>query len=81
MYYIWPENVRLWQIWQHCQTLWRVGVQGREGLDRPGLWTQLHEVDRIKPRKSKEVWGCMLAMERAALDVWAKQREKQQDEK
>lgn len=75
MFYLWPECNALWTLWGSCQTLWRKGVQGREGLDYAGLCAYLREVARIKPRKFQEVFACLQAMERAALDEWAKQSE------
>jgi hypothetical protein len=74
--YLWPCNVRVWGLWQHIQTLWRSGVGGREGLDYAGLAVYLRDVARIKPRHFPDTFTCIQAMERAALDEWAKQREK-----
>ena len=51
-------------------------MQGREGLDYPGVTDYLRNVARIRPRKMAEVYGCLQAMERAALEEWANQREK-----
>lgn len=75
-FWLWPDNTHIWQVWQRCQTLWRVGMAGRDGLDYAGLCAYLREVERIKPRKFTEVFTCLQAMEYAALDEWAKQREK-----
>lgn len=75
-FYLWPETVGVWSVWHRIQTLWRVGTSGREGLDYAGLCAYLREVERIKPRKFAEAFACMQAMERAALEEWAKQREK-----
>ena len=51
-------------------------MAGRDGLDYAGLCAYLREVERIKPRKFAEVFACLQAMERAALEEWAKQSEK-----
>jgi len=75
-FYIWPDNLGVWSIWHRCQTLWRVGMQGRDGLDYAGLCVYLREVERVKPRKFSEIFACLQAMELAALDEWARQREK-----
>lgn len=66
----------VWSVWQRIQTLWRIGMGGREGLDYASLCAYLREVERIKPRKFPEVFACLQAMERASLEEWAKQREK-----
>jgi hypothetical protein len=76
-FFLWPENVGVWSVWHRCQTLWRVGVYGRDGLDYAGLCAYLREVERIKPRKFPQVFACLQAMEFAALDEWARQREQQ----
>ena len=75
-YYLWPCNVEVWSLWWRIQTQWRVGAQGREGLNYPGVTDYLRNVARIRPRKMAQVYGCIQAMERAALDEWAKQRKK-----
>jgi hypothetical protein len=75
-FYFWPESLPLWAIWQCIQTLWRVGMQGREGLDYAGLCVYLREVERIKPRRFAETFACLQAMEQAALVEWAKQAKK-----
>lgn len=80
-FYLWPECVPLWGIWQRCQTLWRCGMNGRDGLDYAGLTAYLREVERIKPRAFVESFRCIQAMEIAALNEYAKQREKQQNSK
>ena len=66
----------MWSLWWRIQTQWRVGAQGREGLNYPGVTDYLRNVARIRPRKMAQVYGCIQAMERAALDEWAKQRKK-----
>jgi len=73
--YLWPCNVRVWGLWQPIQTLWRSSMGGREGLDYSGLAVYLREVARIKPRHFTETFQLIQAMESAALDEWAKQRQ------
>lgn len=51
-------------------------MAGRDGLDYAGLCAYLREVERIKPRKFADTFACLQAMEHAALEEWAKQREK-----
>jgi hypothetical protein len=73
--YLWPCNVRVWGLWQRIQTLWRSNAGGREGLDYSGLAVYLRSVARIKPRHFAETFQLIQAMETAALDEWAKQRQ------
>lgn len=74
IFYLWPCNVEVWSIWWRIQTQWRIGVQGREGLDYKGVGYYLREIARIRPRKIPEVFACLQAMERAACEEWDKQR-------
>ncbi len=73
--YLWPCNVRVWNIWQRIQTLWRSGMGGREGLDYAGLTAYLRDVERIRQRRFAETFALIQAMESASLDEWAKQRQ------
>ena len=72
--YLWPCNVRVWNIWHRIQTQWRTGgMGGRTGLDYDALATYLRQVERIRPtREWGEIWIGLQAMECAALDEWAK---------
>lgn len=73
-FHLWPESAPIWRLWFLLQTQWRSGMQGRDGLDYTGVCTYLREVARIKPRHFADTFGCIQAMESAALDAWAKQR-------
>lgn len=73
--YLWPCNVRVWGLWSRIQRLWRTSIGGREGLDYAGLSAYLRDVARIKPRHFAETFELIQAMESAALDEWAKQRQ------
>lgn len=75
-HHLWPENVALWGIWLSLQTQWRVGMNGREGLNYAGVVAYLGEVARIRPRQFVQAFGCIQAMESAALNAWAQQRDK-----
>lgn len=72
--YLWPCNVRAWNIWQQVQTQWRVGMAGREGLDYGCVAAYLASVPGLRPKAHAELWAGLRAMERAALEVWAEQR-------
>lgn len=75
--YLWPCNVHTFNIWQGVQTQWRVGgMGGRTGLDYDAVATYMREVCRIKPtRRWGEIWIGLQAMEIAALNEYAEQRE------
>lgn len=77
-FYLWPCNQLVWALWWRIQSQWRIGMQGREGLDYQGVTAYLREVARIRPRQLNEVFGALQAMERAAMREWDKQRAEQQ---
>lgn len=74
--YLWPDCVRAWGCWMGVQTQWRVGMAGATGLDYAGVRAFLDEQDLGDERL--EVFSCIQACERATLDVWAEQRERDQ---
>ena len=78
--YLWPDNVRAWSCWQGVQTQWRVGMGGATGLDYAGVRAFLDEQD-LQRDERREVFAGIQACERATLDVWAEQREREQQER
>lgn len=74
--YLWPDNVVAWNCWQGVQTQWRVGMGGATGLDYAGVRAYLDEADLGDERRG--VFAGIQACERATLDVWAEQREREQ---
>lgn len=75
VFYLWPECLPAWGLWQRLQTQWRSGMNGRDGLDYAGVSAYLREVARIKPRDFAQTFAQIQAMETASLKEWAKQRE------
>lgn len=73
--YLWPSNVRMYDLWGELQTQWVVSMHGREGLNYDSVIRYLREVAHIRPRRLPEVVGCIRILERTALDVWNEQRE------
>ena len=76
--YLWPCNVRMYDLWRELQTQWVVSMHGREGLNYDSVIRYLREVAHIRPRRLPEVVGCIRTLERTALDVWNEQREQRQ---
>ena len=74
--YLWPDCVRAWECWMGVQTQWRVGMAGASGLDYAGVRAFLDEQDLGDDRR--EVFAGIQACERATLEVWAEQRERDQ---
>lgn len=71
MFYLWPCNLRVFNIWHGIQTQWHVGMGGRTGLDYAGVLAYLREVLRIKPREVPQIFSSLQAMEFAALQAWS----------
>lgn len=62
-------------VFQSMSTQWRMGMNGPTGLDYnvlPELWRRME----IKKRERNQVFADLQEMERAALSVMARQREK-----
>lgn len=78
--YLWPDNVRAWSCWQGVQTQWRVGMGGATGLDYAGVRAFLDEQD-LQCDERRDVFAGIQACERATLEVWAEQREREQQER
>lgn len=75
--FLWPDNLVAWQCWQGVQTQWRVGMGGATGLDYAGVRAYL-ELQDLPPDERREVFAGLQACERVTLDVWAEQREREQ---
>lgn len=73
--YLWPDNVLSWNCWQSVQTQWRTGMGGATGLDYAGVRAYLDEMDLGLERR--DVFTGIQACERATLDVWGEQRERE----
>jgi hypothetical protein len=78
--YLWPDNLLAWRCWQGVQTQWRVGMGGATGLDYAGVRAFLDEQD-LQRDERREVFAGIQACERATLEVWAEQREREQADK
>jgi len=78
--YLWPDNVRAWSCWQGVQTQWRVGMGGATGLDYAGVRAYLDELGLCGDER-REAFAGIQACERATLEVWAEQREREQQER
>lgn len=81
-FYIWPESLPVWALWQRLQGMWRNSMAGRDGLDWASVAAWLRAAEHLRnPRRLADTLHTLRAMETAALDVWAAEREKQQDKK
>ena len=76
--WLWPENERTWRLWLQVQTQWRVGLDGKTGLDYAGVQACM-ELRRIPRRQRPRLFEQLHAMELAALGVWRDARERSKD--
>ncbi|MCA3303793.1 MAG: DUF1799 domain-containing protein [Roseomonas sp.] len=72
--------MQAWACWQGVQTQWRTGKAGSTGLDYAGVRAHLDEQPDIEREARAEIWRGIQAAERATLEVWADQRERERDE-
>lgn len=75
--YLWPCNVRAWNVWQAVQNKWRMGVAGPEDLDWVAVEVYLGTVPGFRPRARAQLWAGLRAMESAAIEVWEEKRAQQ----
>ena len=76
--YLWPDNVAAWNAWQGVQTQWRAGMAGATGLDYAGVRAALDE-SGLSGDERRDIWRGIQAAERATLEVWAEQRERERE--
>lgn len=75
-FYLWPENLRTWQLWLAIQTQWVCSMSGHTGLAYAGVMVVIgHHIKNR--RRQKQTFMELQAMERAALEAWQLEREKQ----
>ena len=74
VFHLWPENVPVWALWNACARQWNEGMEGRTGLNLPGVEIVMQRT-RVPLRKRGRFWALLQSMEVAALDEWHKIRE------
>lgn len=72
-FYLWPCNVRAYNLWCACQTQWRVGMAGRTGLDYTGVEVVMRQ-QGIDRKEQRHLFASLQAMEVAAINVWVQQQ-------
>ena len=81
MFWLWPENIPLWNAWHSLQSQWRsAGADGqRTGLDYAAVtaWLQAHGWHHRRTRSLRHALAALGAMEAAALRVWAERAQQQ----
>lgn len=73
-FYLWPENVSVFNLWGEIQTQWHISDGRRTGLKYDGVMICLNMCRAIAKRDRAQVFGLLQAMECAALNEWSKKR-------
>lgn len=71
--YLWPENVRVWNIFNACRTQWMVGMAGPTGLAYQGVEVVIR-MSGIKQSERSSVFSKIQVMERAMLNAWSEKK-------
>lgn len=72
-FWLWPDNVPAFDLWLRLQTQWRVGLNGRTGLDYSGVESCMRLL-RVSRQEWSEMFRGVQAMEREVLEVIAQRR-------
>lgn len=79
-FYLWPEHLQAFRIFDDCSTQWRSSMEAREGLDYHGVEIVMRQ---HSGRRSGFRWKDhtrllreVQAMESGALSAWADERAK-----
>lgn len=78
VFYLLPENERVWELWLRVQTQWRVDAEGYiTGLDYAGVLARL---GRTSQRRRERLFDDMHAMELVTLEESALRRARRRQE-
>jgi hypothetical protein len=74
--YLWPCNLRTFNLWMQVQTQWRTSATGsKTGLDYAGVEAWMRSQRILRPSARAEAMRCLQAMEIASINAWAQQRQ------
>lgn len=73
-FYLWPENLEAWNLFQSVQTQWRGIGMAREGLDYAGVHLVIGERRKWRVRR-RQLFTAVRIMEASALLAWAERAE------
>lgn len=72
-FHLLPECVPVFDLWCMVQTQWRVGFEGRTGMDYGAVEAYMR-MSHNPLRRDPTTIHCLRVMEHAVLDVYAEQR-------
>lgn len=78
--YLWPCNVKHWQLWQELRSQWRTGMSGSTGLDYAACIAHLRVAHGLRGKRLQKAWAAMREAEQGTLQAWAEQAERQRQQ-
>ena len=72
--YLWPENVRSWNLFQATDTQWTMGPNSAIGLNYSGVEVVMRKY-RVKRCDELQVFRDIQVMERATLAAWGEKKD------
>lgn len=76
VFYLLPCNLEAWNLWQRIQCQWMHGMEGPVGMHWPGAVILLQGRRTALARRVRRHLPVLAAMERAALEEFAKARQR-----
>lgn len=74
VFYLWPENLWMWELWLACRTQWHHGAESEKtGLNYPGCEVVMRR-RRVPHARRDRAFELLQAMELEALDAWKQER-------
>lgn len=73
VFFLWPEHVQAWNVFQVCRTQWHLGFAGREGL----IYDEVRDEIRrrgLRRQKADRLFEQVRHIEWGAVDAWHEQR-------
>lgn len=77
-FFLWPENVAAFQLFQQLHTQWRHDFGGPTGLDYTAVLAHMRQV-RVPRRKFDELYAAVRMMEGGALEGFAERARRRQE--
>lgn len=72
-FYLWPECLPAFNVFQSLQSQWRVGMAGATGLDYTAVEAFMR-MNGVRRKDQAELLYCLQVMEFATLREWASRR-------
>jgi len=78
VFHLWPQCVPAFNLFCELHSQWRVGFQGRTGLDYAAVESHLRLSAAAPRRQWPGLYADLRVLERAALGVWERKRAAEQ---